>query len=226
MVNILRLDDGKLVWDRPVEDYEWDVIINGQQRTLTVDCFLSEDQASKPMRVYATIHGHMFASTKERLIRENGRYLKNPNRWKISARDLHPERVGLTKFVGAPALSVVKWWRQPIDPRWQWIMKTIKHGFPLKKNGLNKVSLRVNSELPIDILMKWPGIYTLTHVHGTDFMETRVTIRPEFIEWLRNGTRGVIFPFSDFKSTFELEDDEWVYMTDFHPALDIDSPDD
>ncbi len=222
MVNILRLDDGKLVWDRPVEEHEWEVIISGHQRTLAVDCFLSDNQVSRPMRMYTTIHGLMFGSMKERLMRENRRSIKNRKQWKISARDLHPERVGLTKFVGAPAYTVVKWWRQPIDPRWQFIMKTTKHGYrPSKENGLNKLSLRVNSEFPIDIHVQWPGIFSLTHIGGT-----RMAVKHEFSQWLRNHSKGVIFPFSDFRSTFELDEDEWVYMTDFHPALDIDSPDD
>lgn len=89
-----------------------------------------------------------------------------------------------------------------------------------KLTNPQKVSVRFHNELPVDMLMQWPGIFHHTDVYSTDFRESRISIKPEFTHWLRNDIKGNIYPFSDRKSTFGCEDDEWAYMTDFHPALD------
>lgn len=226
MDNLLLLDDGKLVWERPVENHEWEVIINGQQRTLAVDCRVSRDQQCESFRLYVTISAPMFGPTKERMMRENNQVIKKPNRWKISCRTLHSERVGVTRFVGSPVIPIIKYWGQPFDPRDDFAFEHKPFQPMGKLTGPQKASLRLHNELPVDMLLQWPGIFHHTHVYGTDFRESRATIKHEFTHWLRNGTKGNIYPFSDRKSTFECEDDEWAYMTDFHPALDTEGQSD
>lgn len=74
------------------------------------------------------------------------------------------------------------------------------------------------------MFIEWPGIFREIEGVGEDRGLFNIIIKPEFTTWLSRDSKGNIYPFSDFKSTFECEEDEWTYMTDFHPALDSNPP--
>lgn len=223
MTSVLHKDGDTYYWEpamRP-EDFHSD---RGQgSNTVWAYFQASEDQGCRTT-IYRRLYNPYDRSV-DAIIKDNLKVLKQPNRWKVGSSPMHEERIGLVRFVKMPLAAFFKVWRQPIDTKngkFTLIRDNEMRSFPTVKAHPQRIlhyfPFSYGTDYKIDPFVIWPGIFDIRPAENrqsASFGRKISSVREDFRAWLKNGIKGRIYPFADRASTFELEEDEWVYLTDY-----------
>lgn len=225
---LLRKYGDRLVWDTPLKTINWDVVKTQAGGTMLRTSFsLSEDQ-NCTFTLYRRVYAK-FDKSPTAIIEDNLEELQQPSRWRVATPRLHENRIGLVRFTYMPLATLVRLWRKPINPRGSdfAIIRGNQEAIWTSKDHLqqaNPISFSLGTDYKVEPFVVWPGIFELvpegTHTQISSKYFCRV--KEEFKDWLKYGTKGNLYLFSDHESTFESKDDEWIYLTDY--GLDAANP--
>ena len=222
--NVLRREKEGFVWEVPRTADDWHQNTTSLSRVLSTTFQMSEYQNCE-LTLYCRAspqYDRGFGANRN----DHNVMIQQPGRWKVKSGPLHPDgRVGVHRFLGIPLTRFFRFWNRPINPRTNGFfindsdsttsyLRRHKHNIHQCLHPIRVLYPQIRDYQPqVDPWVIWPGIFEVEWALNGN--QHRSKVNSDFRNWLLHDTTGDICLFGDGKSTFEKEEDEWIYLTDF-----------